>query len=77
MSHASNFLLASLPASDLGALRPHFRAIELPRNYPTASALFRSSRNQITSNCQAIESTIGPTNKPIMPCASVPMRPAG
>jgi len=27
-----------------------------------------------TSNCQPIESTIGPTNRPIMPCTSVPPR---
>src|SRR5437868_1628239 len=31
MSHASNFLLASLPASDIGALRPHLRPVELPQ----------------------------------------------
>jgi hypothetical protein len=32
------------------------------------------SRVQTISNCQAIESTIGPINKPIMPCTSVPPR---
>src|SRR5262249_5554645 len=36
--------------------------------------LFGLSRVQTTSNCQAIESTIGPTNRPIMPCTSVPPR---
>jgi CRP-like cAMP-binding protein len=29
MTHAANFLLASLPAPDIGALRPHLRTIEL------------------------------------------------
>ncbi|MEN3376018.1 MAG: hypothetical protein V7604_1373 [Hyphomicrobiales bacterium] len=31
MSDPSNFLLASLPASDIGALRPHLRTVELPQ----------------------------------------------
>jgi CRP-like cAMP-binding protein len=31
MPHASNFLLASLPESDIGALRPHLRTVELPQ----------------------------------------------
>jgi CRP-like cAMP-binding protein len=31
MPHSSNFLLASLPASDIAALRPHFRTVELPQ----------------------------------------------
>ena len=31
MPHASNLLLASLPSSDLDALRPHLRTIELPQ----------------------------------------------
>src|SRR5262245_4719143 len=41
--------------------------------YPTCIA-FGSSRVQTTSNCQAIESTIGPTNRPITPCTRVPPR---
>src|SRR5262249_31624270 len=40
--------------------------------YPTISFAFGSSGVQTASNCQAIESTIGPTNKPIMPCTNVP-----
>jgi CRP-like cAMP-binding protein len=31
MSHSSNFLLASLPASDIGALRPHLKTVALPQ----------------------------------------------
>jgi CRP-like cAMP-binding protein len=31
MPHTSNFLLASLPASDIGALHPHLRTVELPQ----------------------------------------------
>jgi CRP-like cAMP-binding protein len=31
MPHAANFLLASLPASDIGAIRSHLRTVDLPQ----------------------------------------------
>src|SRR5262249_30147764 len=47
----------------------------LIRTQLASSGSLGSSRVQATSNCQPIESTIGPTNRPIMPCTSVTRRP--
>ena len=45
-----------------------------PRREGPRRMRYGASCVQTTSSCQAIESTIGPTNRPIMPCTSVPPR---